>query len=435
MTAEVAVLNKLAVALAADSAVTIGSGNQAKIYNTVNKIFELSDRQPIGVMVYGGLNFMGLPLEVIIKEYRRSLQSQPLFNTVREAAEAFRAHLGTITFPTLDATMNILWIVEGRLAELAAGTQKRILDNAVGGRILPSKFNSALRAEITAEATRVAALPPCSSLGRATERQIDVGFEALIDQLISNHLDRFNPSADTKRAIRRLVRLILHRSELSTNRTGVVVAGYGASEVCPSLISHEMDGIVGGALKFVETNDVDIDRAGVRAEALGFAQDDMIEQFLMGVSREFQAFSDNLWFTTLRQFSDSVVDAAIPDPANRAAVKAHLEQNVTPTLAVRVRDQFDQFKERTARQSVVSMIEHMPKQELSNLAAALVDLTSLKRRVSAVRETVGGDVDVAVISKSEGFVWVKRKHYFPPELNSRFSSRHYANTPTKGAMP
>jgi hypothetical protein len=29
-------------------------------------------------------------------------------------------------------------------------------------------------------------------------------------------------------------------------------------------------------------------------------------------------------------------------------------------------------------------------------------------------------VDVAVISKSDGFVWIKRKHYFKKELNPQF---------------
>jgi hypothetical protein len=45
--------------------------------------------------------------------------------------------------------------------------------------------------------------------------------------------------------------------------------------------------------------------------------------------------------------------------------------------------------------------------------------------MSAERETVGGDIDVAIISKSEGFVWIKRKHYFPADLNPRFFRRHY----------
>lgn len=57
------------------------------------------------------------------------------------------------------------------------------------------------------------------------------------------------------------------------------------------------------------------------------------------------------------------------------------------------------------------------------MAEAVVNLTSIKKRVSRGMETVGGPIDVAVISQSEGFVWIKRKHYFPPELNNRYFSR------------
>jgi hypothetical protein len=35
-------------------------------------------------------------------------------------------------------------------------------------------------------------------------------------------------------------------------------------------------------------------------------------------------------------------------------------------------------------------------------------------------ETVAGPIDVAVISKGDGFIWIKRKHYFSPELNPHF---------------
>jgi len=50
MTAEVAILNSNAVAIAADSAVTIGRGK--KIYNSAIKVFSLSKVAPVGVMVY-----------------------------------------------------------------------------------------------------------------------------------------------------------------------------------------------------------------------------------------------------------------------------------------------------------------------------------------------------------------------------------------------
>lgn len=53
MTAEIAILNNTAVALAADSAVTIGDASNRKVYNSINKLFGLSRYQPIGIMVFG----------------------------------------------------------------------------------------------------------------------------------------------------------------------------------------------------------------------------------------------------------------------------------------------------------------------------------------------------------------------------------------------
>jgi hypothetical protein len=40
-------------------------------------------------------------------------------------------------------------------------------------------------------------------------------------------------------------------------------------------------------------------------------------------------------------------------------------------------------------------------------------------------ETVGGPIDVAVLSKGDGFIWIKRKHYFKPELNPHFLTNYF----------
>ena len=34
-------------------------------------------------------------------------------------------------------------------------------------------------------------------------------------------------------------------------------------------------------------------------------------------------------------------------------------------------------------------------------------------------------IDVAVISKGDGFIWIKRKHYFNPALNHQFFANYY----------
>ncbi len=57
------------------------------------------------------------------------------------------------------------------------------------------------------------------------------------------------------------------------------------------------------------------------------------------------------------------------------------------------------------------------------MAESLVNLTAFKRKVSDDTETVGGPIDVAIISKADGFIWVKRKHYFAKELNHHYFSR------------
>jgi hypothetical protein len=68
MTAEVAVLNKTAVALAADSAVTVGA-ETGKVYASVEKLFQLSTGAPVGIMVYSSAEFGGLSLA----RFRRQL--------------------------------------------------------------------------------------------------------------------------------------------------------------------------------------------------------------------------------------------------------------------------------------------------------------------------------------------------------------------------
>jgi hypothetical protein len=55
----------------------------------------------------------------------------------------------------------------------------------------------------------------------------------------------------------------------------------------------------------------------------------------------------------------------------------------------------------------------------------VVSSTSFKRKVTTATETVGGPIDVVVISKEDGFIWVKRKHYFKAEPNPQFFCNDY----------
>ena len=60
MTAEIAILNKSSVALAADSAISLGTSG--KIFPG-NKLFALTKWHPVGVMIYNNAEYMGIPWE------------------------------------------------------------------------------------------------------------------------------------------------------------------------------------------------------------------------------------------------------------------------------------------------------------------------------------------------------------------------------------
>ena len=59
----------------------------------------------------------------------------------------------------------------------------------------------------------------------------------------------------------------------------------------------------------------------------------------------------------------------------------------------------------------------MPVGEVIDLAKFLVDATINFVRFSPGHATVGGPIEVAAITKHEGFKWVQRKHHFPASLN------------------
>ena len=60
---------------------------------------------------------------------------------------------------------------------------------------------------------------------------------------------------------------------------------------------------------------------------------------------------------------------------------------------------------------------------MGHLAESLLVLEALRERVTSPSESVGGPIDVAAITKAEGLIWLKRKHFFEPELNLRYLNR------------
>jgi hypothetical protein len=73
----------------------------------------------------------------------------------------------------------------------------------------------------------------------------------------------------------------------------------------------------------------------------------------------------------------------------------------------------------------MEIVDSLQKTELAEMAESLVNITSIKRHFSKGSETVGGPIDVAVITKGDGLIWIKRKHYFDAKLNNHFLHNYF----------
>ena len=424
MTAEIAILNKSAVALATDSAVTIAAvSKEEKIFDTADKLFELSDRDPIGIMIYNVTSFVEIPLQILVKKFRRECQSCP---KVSDVATCFLRHLDDF-------------------GKQSPGSVK---DNAIRAIAAPviSQINDAFQSEFRKKTRALSEgdRKQFTTLVNTTWREVFEPFKTVISDLedasfigdgeivIDDHtIDILKECAskiissndsDEKDTIE-LLKLVIRKKVPSDRVSGIVISGFGSEELFPKLISYEIDGFVCNRLKYSETNKIYIDRTGIRARVIPFAQKEMVDRFLYGLDDDIQDNIFDFCSSAVKQIHDNILGRLkIENDTELTSLKLEMEA-AEKAFVDGLRDKGFAAIRSWSQSEIEDMVEFMPKPELAKMAEALVNLTSIKRRVSRGMETVAGPIDVAVISQSEGFVWAKRKHYFPPELNARYLDR------------
>ncbi|WP_156022327.1 hypothetical protein [Sphingomonas sp. UNC305MFCol5.2] len=419
MTAEVVVMNKSAIALAADSKVTIGGSRMSKTYDTVNKLFTLSKIHPVGVMIYGNADFMQYPWETLIKLYRkqRGITSEA---TVSDWAEDFKSYVekfGNIT--SGDKIRNLKEVIRSWFASALDEADDTSISRgiSIGSEDYVHLLKGVFIDKIAAIAEKDKWLPP-----RAVSAFIRK-YGGIVDGITKEFVGDFKDEDLSTVADQFISAAILfkHPSPLSS---GVVIAGFGDDEYFPTVVSLECDGYIGDQLKLYTDSTIDVSRS-MSGAMRAFAQGEMVQRFMTGLD-------PMLGSALMTAFSEVMKDNCLEVLSKYGAVRKNTIKNrgeIERAVHVSMKqlvDQVQRYTNRAYASPIVQMISLLPRDELANLAESLVALTSLKRRVSNDVETVGGAIDVALISKSDGFVWIKRKYYFPEDLNPQFN-RNYLN--------
>lgn len=413
MTAIVAVLNKHAVAIAADSAVTMG--NTHKVVNSANKIFTLSKYHPVAVMTYSSAAFMGTPWDIIIKEYRKQLHDTS-FQTVNEYLYDFIAYLHKRDF-----------FCDERTQKLFMNSMLDFFYNLCCREI---ERNSGIAIKDQSKEDIENKLVECLKNNKAAEKCQEFesysyeDFKKYAYDEVKNYVSNLGIADFNVDLLCESFFCYLTAKFSKPFYTGLVFVGYGESEIYPAL--YPVDIVLGmdGHLKYNEGENSIISEHGSEAVIVPFAQTDVTQTIIRGINPSFQDIIYNVIDKSIKSYSDAITNILDGSPATSAvstAVKGLDKDSIIKDITTQInREMFSRYSK-----PLIDTVVLLDKEDMANMAESFISLTSLVRRMQPGEETVGGPVDVAVISKGDGFVWINRKHYFKPELNASFFSNYF----------
>jgi len=438
VTSEIILMNKEAIAMAADSAATL---TDSKIFQA-NKIFTLSKYAPVGVMIYGSSQFMGIPWETIIKEFRKTLANQK-FNSIQEYASHFIEFIKTHNLILTEDELKNSFIpylngyFDFIISQIKENVQKHIeINKKVSDDEIIDIASNVIKSQV--EVWERANYHPdidSSSIDKFVtkhQKEINTLFDEKFEKIAQ--VIKTDPKfQDTYNNVRKISAcyFLKHSKELNfPNISGIVIAGFGEKEIFPSYISFSIWMKCDDFLKYVEEfkNNITLQSP---ANLTPFAQGEMVKLFMEGIDPIYQQIIYATIEELLKKFPEYVgknIKNLDADEKNKL-ISNLLQKN--EAIFKEFVKKLNEYKRENSIQPILDVVTNLPRDELAGMAETLVNLTSFKRRVSMQVETVGGPIDVAVITKGDGFIWIKRKEYFKAELNPQFFANYYNLENTK----
>ncbi|WP_296873205.1 hypothetical protein [uncultured Methanobrevibacter sp.] len=421
MTAIVGVLNKHGIAIAADSAVTMGDTH--KVVNSGNKIFTLSYHNPIAIMTYNAADFMGVPWEIIIKQYRKHLDKKSF------------AHIDGYISDFIKYLSGLPYLLDGKVQH-----------NALLAHIISFyKFHfEKVYREAKANKMPFDIQDPNTyymlkdNMEKVNKEIIGIGVcEEFNDYKLEDFLKYSKAEFDTffkmsnppfpiiipcheREWFKKIFFNYLRSKSSLTTFTGLVFTGYGDDDIYPSLMSLRIFLFVDGKVNYYIEDERTCHISDEHNACIApYAQSDVIQTILGGMYPGFGIIIKEAIKSSVDAYDGNVRNLVKSSP-QYSGLTHELDKFDKDNLVDKVNKLIQKRMFNDYTQKLIGTVANLDKEDMANMAGSFISLTSLVRRMSPHEETVGGPVDVAVISKGDGFVWINRKHYFRPEFNPHF---------------
>ena len=411
MTAEIAVANKLGVAIAADSAVTVEQLHKgklvSKVYNSANKIFTLSKWHPVGAMIYNAATLGGTPWEIIIKEYRHQLGRES-FSSLLEYKDDF--------FSKVENTPHLF--PKESVDEIVMFNNYRCVDALAKKSANAGDF----RSNIDQKISKLEAVDFVDGFDNTTESSITRSYKDETDRALS-FIGKAALLRGNRRRIDRFIQLSFSRRERLLGYSGLVFCGFGRNEVFPRLIEYICDIVVCGKVRAWPKADMSVGKSK-GSFVIPFADTSIIRTIIDGINPGFRQKQYEQALRVIMTLPKEILSQvtqlsqAEKDAYELAARKSCVDSFVDFAKSM------DQFRLEEYVSPIEQTIGLLPLSDLAAVAETFLNASHVHKRVTPNLESVGGPVDVAVISKGDGFVWIKRKHYFDLKLNPSYTTKY-----------
>ena len=420
MSAGICIMNRNAIALAADSAVTVG--DHAAIHNSANKLFSLSRIAPVGVIVYANASLMTVPIEIIVKQYKKQIGDK-VFPKLKDYVDDFVRYLeAKSNFFRFDINEQsyVLQVFSDLMCGLLGDYNnfKEAAQKNCGKTLDEEEIR-----KVTAEAVK-STITLVNSIPRRKEydygKYVEGKYLSLFIELVKK--DK-NLQWLTDEQIQEVCKKSCELFDTDFDRSGyvgVAIAGYGEEEIYPHLIHLHIGGVIDNKLKYSIIENVEISENNT-VSIVPLAQTDVMQTFLFGINDQFITDLSN---EIPKQLNDCLnsIDESCFVAEKKSLVQAQMN-SITGKIIQHMAETARNNYMRPIRQSV----SFLPIEELALLAESMINITSLRRKVAIDRNigTVGGPIDVSIISKGDGFIWLKRKHYFDRKYNPQYFYSHF----------
>ncbi|MCL2549745.1 MAG: hypothetical protein FWE78_02235 [Methanimicrococcus sp.] len=385
MTVGIVITNKEGIAMAADSVQTITTENgHEKTYPYANKLFAVSYGHSIGIMVYGNANYYGIPWETLIKLHRKKIANKT-YNYVEEYAKDFLNFIETTPVSiedqkiyTYKSFLGFHFLIKRELDLITYGGEQQ------GGEMPQKNTTEEIFKHLAKLLTSYKENVENSNVDDSKYIKSILGEKNVIQDMNNIYGDYYNSFKEPIDAITDIYfKKIMHQ------RSGFVIAGYGEKEMWPIVTEIILSECRNNKLMYIFKKD-----ENTNGRVFTYAQSEMVHTFLYGLSGE------------LLRETQNIISTHCSSKAEKETILNQINEIVDSNL--------DQTFE---------VIKILQKPQLASMAETLVNITSFKETISFDMETVGGPADVAVISKTDGFIWIKRKQYFDAALNPHFNSQ------------